>query len=159
MYREAHGRKVPLATVRRGELFGEMMAIDKSPRLATVFAPEETTLMMISIDVMTDKMKRAGPFIKPTIHMLMNNLRSVHDYYTPKSRSFVDAVNGLRRQCDIVTRFLKGDVPDEIRNELAENLKILGNNINNLRCVAMVHRGEDQRDDAVLNEADPPLQN
>jgi CRP-like cAMP-binding protein len=97
MYREAHGRKVPLATVPRGELFGEMTAIDKSPWLATAFAPEETTLMMIPIDVMTDKMKKADPFIKSIIHMLMNNLCSVHASYTPKFHNFVDAVNGLRR--------------------------------------------------------------
>lgn len=158
MYREVHGRKVPLATVRRGELFGEMAAIDKSPRLATAFTLEDSTLMMISIDVMIDKMKKADPFIKSMIHMLMNNLRGVHDSYTPKSRSFVDAVNGLHRQCDIVTRFLQGEVPDNIRGELTTNLKSLDEAIKELRRVAMAHRGEDRRDDAVPNEADLPLQ-
>ena len=157
MYREAHGRKIPLATVRRGELFGEMAAIDKSPRLATAFTLEDTTLMTISIDVIVAKMKKTDPFIKAMIHMLMNNLRGVHDSHTPKSRSFVDAVNGLHRQCDSVTRFLQGDVPDHIRAELTANLKNLDEAIKDLRRVAMAHRGEDRREDAVPNEADIPV--
>ncbi len=158
IYREAQGRKIPLATVRRGELFGEMAVIDKSPRLATAFTLEDSTLMMISIDVMASKMKKADPFIKALIHMLMNNLRGVHESYTPKSRSFVDAVNGLHRQCDVVTRFLQGEVPEDVRTELNNNLKSLDAAIKDLRRVAMAHRSEDRRDDAVPSEADLPAQ-
>ncbi|MEQ9447905.1 MAG: cyclic nucleotide-binding domain-containing protein [Rhodospirillaceae bacterium] len=156
IYREAQGRKIPLGTVRRGELFGEMAVIDKSPRLATAFTVEDSTLMVISIDLMMSKMQKADPFIRALIHMLMNNLRSVHDSFTPRSRSLVDAVNSLHRQSDVVGRFLQGDAPDSIREKLGAKLKDLDGAIKDLRRVAMAHRSEDRRDDAVPSETDLP---
>ncbi|MCC6913749.1 MAG: cyclic nucleotide-binding domain-containing protein [Rhodospirillaceae bacterium] len=156
LYREAQGRKIPLATVRKGELFGEMAVIDGSPRIATAFALEDSKLTVISIDTMVDKMKRADPFIRTMIHMLMNNLRAVHDSHTPKSRSLIDAVNSLARQCDIVGRLLQGDLPPDFRGELEKKLKTLDPVIKELRRLAMTHRHNDRRDDAVPNEAELP---
>src|ERR1700742_4253651 len=118
LYRESLGRKIPLATVRKGELFGEMAAIDASPRMATAFTLEDSTLMVISVEVMADKMRKADSFVRALIHMLMNNLRHVHDSHTPKSRSLVDAVNTLHRQCEIVARFAQGDLPPQLRTDL-----------------------------------------
>jgi CRP/FNR family transcriptional regulator, cyclic AMP receptor protein len=156
VYREAQGRKIPLATVRRGELFGEMAAIDGSPRMATGFTLEDSTLMVISLDAMREKMKKADPFIRALIHMLMNNLRHVHDSYTPKSRSLVDAVNTLQRQVDIVAKFLQADLPPQFKAELEGRVKGVEGTIKDLRRVAMAHREEDRRDDAIPAEADLP---
>jgi len=156
LYREAQGRKIPLATVRKGELFGEMAAIDGSPRMATAFALEDSKLTVIPIDTMVEKMKRADPFIKAMIHMLMNNLRSVHDSHTPKSRSLLDAVNSLTRQCDIVGRLLQGDLPPTFRPELEKKLKALDPVLKDVRRIAMIHREEDRREDAVPTEGELP---
>lgn len=156
LYREAQGRKIPLATVRKGELFGEMAVIDSSPRLATAFALEDSKLTVIPIATMLDKMKRADPFIRSMIHMLMSNLRSVHDSYNPKSRSLADAVNALARQCDIVGRLLQGELPPAFRTDLEKRLKALDPVLKDLRRLAAVHREEDRRDDAVPPEAELP---
>jgi hypothetical protein len=101
-------------------------------------------------------MKKADPFIRAMIHMLMNNLRSVHDSHTPKSRSLIDAVNSLARQCDIVGRLLQGDLPPSFRTDLEKRLKGLDPVLKDLRRLAMVHREEDRRDDAVPTEAELP---
>ncbi len=156
MYREAQGRKIPLATVRKGELFGEMAVIDASPRLATAFALEESAVMVIPIDIMLDKMRKADPFIKAMIGMLMNNLRGVHESYMPRSRSMIDAVNMLTRQADIVTRFLAADMPANVRGELTTRLKSLDAVIKDLKKVAAAHRDEDRRDDAIPAESELP---
>ena len=156
MYREAQGRKIPLATVRRGELFGEMAAIDTSPRVATAFTLEDSVLMVIPIDIMLDKMRKTDPFIRSMISMLMNNLRGVHETYSPKSRSLADAVNMLGRQADIVTRFSQSDLPAAFRAELSVNLKGLESAIKELRRVAAAHRGEDQQPSAIPSEAELP---
>lgn len=156
LYREAQGRKIPLATVRRGELFGELAAIDASPRMATAFALEESALTVIPIETMVEKMKKADPFIRTMVHMLMKNLRSVHDSHTPKSRSLMDATNSLARQCDIVGRLLQGDLPPAFRADLEKKLKDLDPVLKDLRRLAMVHREEDRRDDAIPNEAELP---
>jgi CRP/FNR family cyclic AMP-dependent transcriptional regulator len=156
IYRELHGRKVPLATIRKGELFGEMAVVDNSPRMATAFTLEESTLMVISVETMMDKMKRADGFIRALIGMLMNNLRHIHDSHTPKSRSLVDAVNTLHRQSEIVARFLQGDLPPKFRADLEARLKQLDGVMKDMRRVAMAHREEDRREDAIPAEADLP---
>lgn len=156
LYREAQGRKIPLATVRKGELFGEMAVIDGSPRMATAFALEDSTLSVIPIETMLDKMRKADPLIRTMIHMLMSNLRAVHDSHTPRSRSLTDAVSTLARQCDILARLLQGDLPAAFRAALEEKLKELDPVLKELRRIALVHRDEDRRDDAVPNEAELP---
>jgi CRP/FNR family cyclic AMP-dependent transcriptional regulator len=156
MYREAQGRKIPLATVRKGELFGEMAVIDASPRMATAFTLEESVVMVIPIDIMLDKMRKADPFIRAMINMLMNNLRGVHESYMPRSRSLADAVNMLSRQSDTVTRFLQGDFPVDVRADLTAKLKTLETVVKELRRVAATHREDDKRDDAMPNEAELP---
>lgn len=156
IYREAMGRKIPLATIRKGELFGEMAVVDNSPRMATAFTLEDSTLMVISVDVMMDKMRKADGFIRALIGMLMNNLRHVHESHTPKSRSLVDAVNTLQHQSQIVTRFLQADLPQQFRAELEARLRQLDVVMKDLRRLAMAHREEDRRDDAIPAEADLP---
>lgn len=156
LYREAQGRKIPLATVRKGELFGEMAVIDGSPRMATAFALEDSKLSVIPIETMVDKVRRADPFIRTMIHMLMSNLRSVHDSHTPKSRSLIDAVNTLVRQCDIVGRLLHGDLQPAFRTELEKKLRALEPVLKELRRIAVVHRDEDRREDAIPTEAELP---
>lgn len=156
LYREAQGRKIPLATVRKGELFGEMAVIDGSPRMATAFALEDSKLTVIPITTMVDKMKKADPFIRTMIHMLMSNLRSVHDSHTPRSRSLTDAVNSLARQCDIVGRLLQSDLPATFRGELEKKLKALDPVLKDLRRIAMAHREDDRREDAIPQEAELP---
>lgn len=156
IYREAMGRKIPLATIRKGELFGEMAAVDNSPRMATAFTLEDTTLMVVPVEMMMDKMRKADGFIRALIGMLMNNLRHVHESHTPKSRSLVDAVNTLHRQSEIVTRFLQADLPPKFRADLEARLKQLDVVMKDLRRLAMAHREEDRRDDAIPAEADLP---
>jgi len=156
MYREAQGRKIPLATVRRGELFGEMAVIDDSPRMATAFTLEDSAVMVVPIRVMMDKLRKADPFIRALIHMLMNNLRGVHESYMPKSRSLADAANMLSRQSDIVTKFLQADLPPAFTADLTSKLKSLDAVVKDLRRVAAVYREEDKRDDAIPSESDLP---
>jgi len=156
IFREAGDRKIPLATVRKGELFGEMAVIDNSPRMATAFVLEESTLMVISVDAMADKMKRTDPFIKALVLMLMNNLRSVHDSYTPKSRSLLDSVNSLQKQSELVARFMQTKVAPELKGDLEVKLQEFDSVIKDLRRIAMTHRNQDRRDDAIPSESDLP---
>lgn len=105
---------------------------------------------------MLDKLRKADPFIRAMINMLMNNLRGVHEFYMPKARSLADAVNMMGRQSDIVTRFMQGDLPPAFRKDLEAKLKNLYTVIKDLRKVAATHREEDKRDDAVPSESDLP---
>ena len=68
MYREAQGRKVPLTTVRRGELFGEMAVIDDSPRMATAFALEDCAIMVVPYRIMLDKLRKNAEALNAAAH-------------------------------------------------------------------------------------------
>jgi CRP-like cAMP-binding protein len=156
LYRESQGRRMPLATVRRNEMFGEMVTTDGSPRLASAFALEDSVLMVIPAAAMRDKVRVADPFLKTMIEMLTANLRRVHETHTPKSRSLLDSVNGLLRQCDVIGRFLHVQLPPDFKAELSAKLKSLETVLKGMRKAAMAHRQQDRRDDAIPHEADLP---
>ena len=157
IYREVEGRKVPLATLRKGELFGEMAVIDGSPRMATAFTLEDSALTMISVDLLSEKMKKTDPFIKALITMLLGNLRSVHDSYTPKARSLMDSVSTLQRQCDALTKYLKEGGVVEDQSEVNEKVGRLNAVVHQLRELAEKH-ADNERRSHVLPPPTPPTQ-
>lgn len=155
IYREIEDKKVPLATLRKGELFGEMAVIDGSPRMATAFTLEDCTLTMISVELMAEKMKKTDPFIKALITMLLGNLRSVHDSYTPKARTLADSVNALYRQCDALTKFLTDSEDMDLDVDVAVKVGQLNEIIRDLSVIAEKNKGNDRRTDA-MPPATPP---
>ncbi|MEQ8509008.1 MAG: cyclic nucleotide-binding domain-containing protein [Rhodospirillaceae bacterium] len=155
IYREVEDKKVPLATLRKGELFGEMAVIDGSPRMASAFTLEDCTLTMISVELMSEKMKKTDPFIKALITMLLGNLRSVHDSYTPKARSLLDSVSALSRQCDALTKFLTDSDDTELDVDVAVKVGALNEVVAELVAIAERNRDKERRTDA-LPPATPP---
>ncbi|MEQ8734177.1 MAG: cyclic nucleotide-binding domain-containing protein [Rhodospirillaceae bacterium] len=155
IYREVEDKKVPLATLRKGELFGEMAVIDGSPRMASAFTLEDCTLTMISVELMSEKMKKTDPFIKALITMLLGNLRSVHDSYTPKARSLLDSVSALSRQCDALTKFLTDSDDTELDVDVAVKVGALNEVVAELVAIAERNRDKERRTDA-LPPAAPP---
>jgi CRP/FNR family transcriptional regulator, cyclic AMP receptor protein len=149
IYRENGASRVPLATIRRGELFGEMAVIDGSPRMATAFAITECTLTVISAAQIGDKMRRTDPFVKALVQMLMHNLRSVHNSYAPKPRSLADVVTNLSRQEDALNGFLASQRTAEARADLEPAAKSLSMLVQHLREMVTKHRDEDRRADAM----------
>lgn len=155
IYREVEDKKIPLATLRKGELFGEMAVIDGSPRMATAFTLEDCTLTMISVDLMAEKMKKTDPFIKALITMLLGNLRSVHDSYTPKARSLADSVSALNRQCDALTKFLTDSEDMDLDVDVAVKVGQLNDIVGELSNIAEKNKDKDRRTDAMPPAAPP----
>ena len=147
IYREFDSKRSPLATLRKGELFGEMAVIDGSPRMATAFALEDCTLTMIPVALMDDKMEKTDPFIKALITMLLGNLRSVHESYTPKPRSFVDSVSTLARQTETLTKFLTAAEDLDLPVDIAVKIGELNSIISSLQEIADKH--QDRRSDVL----------
>lgn len=75
LWRGKGGKKVTLATVEAGGVFGEMALIDDRPRSANATAAEETVLQIIPGDVLQNKLAKADPFIRKLVHILSRNLR------------------------------------------------------------------------------------
>ena len=152
IYRVIQGQKIPLATVRKGGLFGEMAVLDGSPRLATAFAVEDSTLTVISGESMAEKTQKADPFVRGLVYMLMNNLRSVHEVYTPKSRTLLDVANALATQEELMLGILEHDIAGDAQSELESESRALSTIVKKLRRIATALRGRDSRGDAIPSD-------
>jgi len=157
LFREHEGHRTPLATIQKGELLGEMAVVDGTPRLATAYALEDSTVTVISVAAISDTMRAADPFMKALIQMLLSNVRSVHDSYTPRARSLLDSVGALQRQSDMLAKFMQGNLTPEFKQALGEKLKEMNDAVKELRRVATTHREHDRRGNAIPSEADLPV--
>jgi len=83
-------KKVHLATLRPGALFGEMGVIDGAPRMASALTLAPSNLVVIPADLVGAKLAKADPFVRALITILIENLRNVHNAYIVKPRSVLD---------------------------------------------------------------------
>ena len=71
----AEGREITLNVIGPGEIVGEIALLDGKPRSANATAVEETSLRVIPVDKLKDKLAKADPFINGLLHILAKNLR------------------------------------------------------------------------------------
>jgi CRP-like cAMP-binding protein len=71
------GKKVVLGIVRPGGIFGEMALIDDVPRMASAAAIDVTTVILISRQMLEQKLSKADPFLRGLINIFASNLRSM----------------------------------------------------------------------------------
>ena len=66
-----------LATLGKGELFGEMALVDDQPRMATAKALTDASLVIVSRDVFREKLSKADPFIRGLLNIFVRNIRNL----------------------------------------------------------------------------------
>jgi len=72
-----NGKKLVLGIVGPGGIFGEMALIDEAPRMANAVSLDVTTAILISRDMLNQKLAKADPFLRGLIGILANNVRSL----------------------------------------------------------------------------------
>jgi CRP/FNR family cyclic AMP-dependent transcriptional regulator len=70
------GGKV-MEIVPPGGIFGEMALIDDVPRMAYAAATDVTTAILVTRQMLEEKMSKADPFLRGLITIFANNLRSL----------------------------------------------------------------------------------
>ena len=78
IYKSVEGEEVELATLKPGELFGEMAIVDGFRRMAHALAKEDSVVIEIPAAALEMRLKKVDPFLKALMNILVNNLRSVH---------------------------------------------------------------------------------
>ncbi|MGE5503319.1 MAG: cyclic nucleotide-binding domain-containing protein [Actinomycetota bacterium] len=68
---------VALATIGKGELFGEMALVDDQPRMATAKAVTDVSCIIISRDVFKEKLAKSDPFIRGLLNIFVRNIRNL----------------------------------------------------------------------------------
>ncbi|RAU21792.1 cAMP-binding protein [Paramagnetospirillum kuznetsovii] len=70
-----HG--MTIATIGKGELFGEMALVDDQPRMASAKALSDVSCIVISRDTFRDKLAKADPFIRGLLNIFVRNIRNL----------------------------------------------------------------------------------
>lgn len=70
------GRKITIANLGEGELFGEMALIDGEVRPSTAVATEETVLVVISLEQLREKLEQADPLLTFFMRNILDRVRA-----------------------------------------------------------------------------------
>jgi CRP/FNR family cyclic AMP-dependent transcriptional regulator len=73
--RKDDGTDTVLGYIPQGGIFGEMALIDDSPRMAQARAVAPTAVVIVSEAMLEGKLKKADPFIRGLLNLLVRNLR------------------------------------------------------------------------------------
>lgn len=123
IFAEEDGKRVPVARVKKGEFFGEMAIIDSRPRRNSAMALENSTLSLVSKDMIEEKLAGSDKMIRMVLHMLSNSLKVVHDAYGPKGRNVLDSVREMKEQALHVQSYVDNVAVEVVKKEGASAVK------------------------------------
>ncbi|MEQ8735903.1 MAG: cyclic nucleotide-binding domain-containing protein [Rhodospirillaceae bacterium] len=106
IFRSVDGKTSPVGRIREGEFFGEMAILDGSNRRANAVALEDTTLSLVSKELLEQKMEGSDKLIRSILLTSVHNLRDAHEKYTQRGRSFRDTLDNVAITKHIVGRFI-----------------------------------------------------
>ena len=95
IFKTVEGEEIQLATMKEGELFGEMAIIDGSDRMAHAVALEDSVIVTLPRAGLEAMLAKQEPLVKTLIQILVVNLRNVHDVYMKRPRSIHDYFNAI----------------------------------------------------------------
>ncbi len=129
------GRTFRLATLRPGELFGEMAIIDGSPRMASAVALESSVIIEIPRDLLEEKLEEYDAFLQALIKILVTNLRNVHRVYVKQPSSIHDFLNMISFHCNGFDGYLNSIEVSDTTKLAKERLAAVEEAVNHLREV------------------------
>lgn len=152
IFRNIDGKNSPVGRIRKGEFFGEMAIIDGSDRRATAVALEDTTLSLVSKELLEEKMAASDKLIRSVMLTSIHNLRESHEKYTQRARSLNDLLETVSLSRHISGRFFdRVDVGSD-KEKVQELLKQFDTTFAEIRAACKPVIAKDKRSDQVLKE-------
>lgn len=145
IYRDIDGKRVPVARIKKGELFGEMAIIDATPRRATAIALENCTLSLISKQMIEEKMAAADAAVNKMLHLYISNIRKVPEIFAPRPRSAEDIAAEMKTQTENITRMVRTSKSSDIASEANTPLVRLEGLIKDIGDILVKVGGVDRR--------------
>ena len=65
-----------LATLGKGEIFGEMALIDSSPRMASAEAAMDSTVLVVTKSMFEQKLNNADPLVRAMLKIFAKQIRN-----------------------------------------------------------------------------------
>jgi CRP/FNR family transcriptional regulator, cyclic AMP receptor protein len=154
IFKIVEGADLQLATIRAGELFGEMAIIDGSKRMAHAVALEESVIVNIPRAGIEAMLAKQPSMIKTLIHILVDNLRNVHEVYMKRPRSLRDSVVAISVSADALRKFLKRNPSVDTGGEARQRIDEVDAHATVLHDI--VGRWRDPRDSVIDVVDEPP---
>ena len=149
VFRYVEGEKVSLASLRKGELFGEMALVDNS--LRTAVARERTGVVIIPRVLFYQSLGESNTFVHALIRILVTNLRNVHKSYMRRARSVDDYVGAIGFFLGGLRQYMDKPAASDVRVQALKHIERIDREMRELRAVFAEH--EDDRQ-SVLTESD-----
>ncbi len=92
VYLEIDQKVVPIAQIKKGEIFGEMSLIDSQPRSASVKATEDTVLNVVTKDQLIERFSHSDQLVQLLLKVMMNRVRKNNSSLSQVSQGLEDTV-------------------------------------------------------------------
>jgi CRP-like cAMP-binding protein len=125
IFKHVEGKKIVLATLVKGAIFGEMAMVDDGPRMASAVALESSVLVAIPRQMFQQRLEGLDGFNRNLLHMLINNLRNVHKVYMARPRTVADVSRTLLDLLDQNKRYTATVGADQFSPEVERKIKEL----------------------------------
>lgn len=96
VYTEHNGKKVELAKLGVGQIFGELALIFDEPRTASVQALEDCNLIVITRSTLNYKMERSDPTIQSILEMLTQRIITTNNSLLRQKSDIEDLTDTTR---------------------------------------------------------------
>jgi len=108
-----------IATLREGEMFGEIALIDQMPRTASALAAVDTTLIPISRDLILDKLRHSDPLLSHLLEVAVSRFRNTLSGHNPLSEGASLGDESLRhlRQYAVNQLHMAQNLSDALAND------------------------------------------
>jgi len=128
-----------------------MAILDGSKRRAMAVAIEDTTVSLISKEVLEDKMTGTDKLIRTILLSAVHNLRAAHDNYTQRGRSLKDMFDTLDLSVHIAKRHCQRIDMGDDQDQTTDLLDQFRAALKELQDAAAPAIDKDQRDNQILN--------
>lgn len=150
IFQHLNGQRIELGSIKKGEIFGEMAAIDGGLRMATAVAVERTTVLRVPKEMFDRKLGEADKFIRGILAFFIRNIRNSHQTFVRRPRSVSDHLR-LMATLNKNMHAFAGHCPDgKAGAELNQALLELDRAVVAVRNAA--ERCPDNRHDLVVDE-------
>lgn len=96
VFTENDGKRVDLAKLRAGEIFGEMALIFDEKRSASVKAIEDCNLIILTRQTLQQKLERSDPTVRAIVSMLTQRVISANNEVINKKSNIQDMIDTTR---------------------------------------------------------------
>ncbi len=96
VFTEHEGKKIELAQLGLGQIFGELALIFDEPRSASVMALEDCNLIVITRSTLEYKMSRSDPTVQSIVQMLTQRIISTNNSLLREKSDIEDLIDTSR---------------------------------------------------------------